>query len=258
MTKSVIDKDGETVYNVNYSYDYKGNTVKEERDGQFALKKEFAYTADNDLESTTYTVGGKTLRYTYETDRTPDRRDAKVGLPCGLEQVLAYDGLGRTKEVALGDNLVKDIYYAKFGDHATNRVSSVWHGVNGIRKENTRYTYDKAGNIETVTENGKLIARYAYDSLNRLVREDNARFGTFTYRYDAAGNILSKTEYAFTFKDELGEALSVKEYSYKQRGWKDMINLTTQKKPEIREDFGLLPLNIKQSIKKSYRSSRFT
>ena len=223
LTNSAVDKDGETVYNVSYSYDYKGNTVKEERDGQFALKKEFAYTADNDLESTTYTVGGKTLRYTYETDRTPDRRDAKVGLPCGLEQVLAYDGLGRTKEVALGDNLVKDIYYAKFGDHATNRVSSVWHGVNGIRKENTRYTYDKAGNIETVTENGKLIARYAYDSLNRLVREDNARFGTFTYRYDAAGNILSKTEYAFTFKDELGEAISVKEYSYKQRGWKDQL-----------------------------------
>lgn len=94
------------------------------------------------------------------------------------------------------------------------------------------------------------MIKYSYDELNRLVREDNARFGTFTYRYDAAGNILSKTEYAFTFKDELGEALYVKEYSYRQHGWKDMINLTTQKKPEIREDFGLLPLNIKQRIKK--------
>lgn len=187
------------------------------------MKKEFTYSADNDLEATTYTVNGKVLKYTYETDHTPDKRDAKVGLPCGLEQVLAYDGLGRTKEIALGENLVKDIYYAKYGDHATNRVSSVWHGINGIRKENTRYTYDKAGNVETVIENGKLVARYAYDELNRLVREDNVRFGTFTYQYDAAGNILSKTEYAFTLKDTPQDIISVKEYSYKQHGWKDQL-----------------------------------
>ncbi len=120
-------------------------------------------------------------------------------------------------------NSVKNIYYAKYGDHATNRVNSVWHGVNGIRRDNTKYTYDKAGNIETITENGKLVARYQYDGLNRITREDNVRFGTFTYQYDTAGNLLSKTEYAYTLSDTLGQEESVKEYSYNQDGWKDRL-----------------------------------
>lgn len=223
LTESVIDIGDKTEYTVKYEYDHKGNTVKEDRSGQFGLIKENVYTSDNDLQSTKYTVHGKTLEYTYETDHTPDKRDAKIVLPFVGTQQLAYDGLGRTKEVALGQNLVKDIYYAKFGDHATNRINSVWHGINGIRKDNTRYTYDKAGNIETVTENGELVARYQYDGLNRLVREDNAQFGTFTYQYDPAGNILCKKSYEFTTAETLGKATSVNEYSYKQSGWKDQL-----------------------------------
>ncbi len=131
--------------------------------------------------------------------------------------------MGRTKEISLGENLVKDIYYQKFGDHATNRVSTVWYGVNNVRKDSLKYTYDKAGNIETISENGKLVARYSYDGLNRLVREDNARLGTFIYRYDVAGNILSKSAYVFTLKDELGEAISENDYTYKSNGWKDQL-----------------------------------
>ena len=211
------------MYNITYEYDSKGNTVKEERDGQFALTKKFAYTADNNLESTIYTVGEESLKYTYETDNTPDKRNSKVALPFKINQKFAYDGLGRTKEISLGENLVKDIRYQKFGDHATNRVSTVWYGVNGIRKENVKYTYDKVGNIETVTENGKLVARYSYDGLNRLVREDNVNFGTFTYQYDTAGNILAKSEYAFTLKETLTEPANVNEYAYKQHGWKDQL-----------------------------------
>ena len=97
-------------------------------------------------------------------------------------------------------------------------------------------TYDKAGNIETITENGKLVARYTYDGLNRLVREDNARFGTVIYRYDAAGNILSKTHYAFTLKDELGEIVNEYEYSYRQHGWRDQLLSFGEANSDIKED----------------------
>ena len=108
-------------------------------------------------------------------------------------------------------NSVKNIYYAKYGDRATNRVSSVWYGVNGIRKDNTRYTYDKAGNISTVTENG-VVTRYVYDGLNRLIREDNPTFGKVTYEYDNAGNILCKTVRGKKYR-----------YTYPQDGWKDQL-----------------------------------
>lgn len=84
-------------------------------------------------------------------------------------------------------------------------------------------TYDKAGNIETISENGKVVARYEYDGLNRLIREDNVNFGTFIYRYDVAGNILSKSAYVFTLKDELGEAISENDYTYKSNGWRDQL-----------------------------------
>ena len=223
LLQTTVDTNGKILYNTKYTYDVKGNVVDATKDGEYALRKRNIYTKDNDLKATEYRVGKQTLRYGFETDRTPDKRSVKVELPFGANQVLAYDGLGRTKEVALGENLVKDIYYAKCGDHATSRVSAVWYGVNGIRKENTRYAYDKAGNIETVTDNGKLVARYVYDGLNRLVREDNIHFGTTTYQYDCAGNLLCKKRYTFTTAESLGEPTSANEYLYKQKGWRDQL-----------------------------------
>ena len=42
-------------------------------------------------------------------------------------------------------------------------------------------------------------ARYTYDEANQLVREDNAQTNkTVTYAYDKGGNIVTKTEYAYT------------------------------------------------------------
>ena len=65
-----------------------------------------------------------------------------------------------------------------------------------------QYKYDNCGNISEIRENGLLKARYGYDDLNRIVREDNKDFGkTWLYCYDYNGNILSKKEYAFTLED---------------------------------------------------------
>ena len=226
LKSTTVDTGDGKGYNIEYEYDkLVGKVSKEKRvvDEVSTDFKTYSYTPDGNLEKTEYKVGNQTLAYGYETDGTPDKRNSKVQLPFDVEQKFAYDGLGRTKEISLSENLVKDIYYAKYGDHATNRINSVWYGVNGIRKDNMRYTYDKAGNIETVTENGELVARYQYDGLNRLVREDNVHFGTFTYQYDAAGNILSKKSYGFTTAETLGKVTSVSEYSYKQSGWKDQL-----------------------------------
>ena len=153
------------------------------------------------------------MGYTYETDNTPDKRNTKVTLPFNVEQKFAYDGLGRTREVTLGENLVKDIYYQKFGDHATNRVSTVWYGVNGIRKDSLKYTYDKAGNITSICENGVVIARYVYDGLNRLICENNSQFNQkIKYEYDHAGNIVCKSVNGQKYK-----------YSYPISGWRDQL-----------------------------------
>lgn len=95
--------------------------------------------------------------------------------------------------------------------------------VNGMRKDDSRYTYDKAGNVETVTENGEPYARYVYDGLNRLIREDNVQFGTNVYRYDAFGNILGKYVYSYTLNRKLGLPQYVTEFAYAEHGRKDLL-----------------------------------
>jgi len=95
------------------------------------------------------------------------------------------------------------IYYRKHGDRATDIPSSVRYGMmrNGkyVISEGLKYTYDTQGNITHIYENGELSARYTYDKLSRLVREDNAKLGsTYTYGYDGIGNIEYKYVSTFT------------------------------------------------------------
>ena len=78
------------------------------------------------------------------------------------------------------------------------------------------YTYDVMGNITKVTQNGELVARYAYDKLNRLTREDNKAFGkTWLFTYDNNGNLLYKRETEFTLKENVEEsAFTTSSYEY--------------------------------------------
>jgi len=66
----------------------------------------------------------------------------------------------------------------------------------------TTYRYDASGNISEIRENNRLSVRYGYDSLNRIIREDNVRLGkTFIFDYDTNGNILFKNTFKLTFNE---------------------------------------------------------
>ncbi|MCI8368147.1 MAG: RHS repeat-associated core domain-containing protein [Clostridia bacterium] len=82
--------------------------------------------------------------------------------------------------------------------------------------ESIKYTYDRCGNISEIRENGHLKTKYTYDSLNRLIREDNKHCGTtFVFSYDQNGNITERCEYPYTLKhgEEL-EELECTHYTY--------------------------------------------
>lgn len=83
-------------------------------------------------------------------------------------------------------------------------------------REHMKYSYDENGNISKITENGELYARYAYDGLNRLVREDNKKNGeTYLYSYDNNGNILSKKQTMLTLREDVEESeFTTKDYGY--------------------------------------------
>ena len=155
-------------------------------------------------------------------------------MPSGLREYPQTDCNGRsTGRLITNSNGEKQfgeyLYYRKVGDHATNMPSSIYFGErkNGAYeiKDNIKYAYDSVGNITEIRENGALSARYEYDLLNRLVREDNKTLGkTTTITYDTNGNILSKREYAFTLCDrkELDERTELKSMQYAYCGDKLM------------------------------------
>ncbi|MBO5102698.1 MAG: hypothetical protein J6C13_01230, partial [Clostridia bacterium] len=104
-------------------------------------------------------------------------------------------------------------------------VSSIWFANAGVINESLKYKYDEKGNITEILENGVLIVRYAYDSLSRLIREDNIKLNkTTTWQYDAGGNIINRFEYDYTQSKCLINKGYVKvPYTYSQTGIKDQL-----------------------------------
>ena len=118
-----------------------------------------------------------------------------------------------------------------------------YDGDGNITKHTTQVTYESSGLfIPATTESFGLMppatsdytilqtkttsATYEYDKLNRLTRENNERLGkTWTYSYDAGGNITERKEYAYTTAEQLDNetATATKEYVYRTSGWKDQL-----------------------------------
>jgi RHS repeat-associated protein len=78
-----------------------------------------------------------------------------------------------------------------------------------------------AGNLVKIADSSYSDIKYYYDQYNRLIREDNPIYGTWTYAYDDRGNITSKVEYAYT-TGTLGTPLSTKSYVY-NGAWEDLL-----------------------------------
>ena len=138
-----------------------------------------------------------------------------------------YDTLNRiknSKHYLSGSPIqVKYSYLAGTGSNTTGFVSDITYLDSGtILIPKLSYTYDAKGNILTVSKNDSLNITYTYDSLNRLVREDNKDLNkTVTYSYDVRGNILNKKTYAYT-TGTLGTATDTITYSY-DSAWKDKL-----------------------------------
>ena len=90
------------------------------------------------------------------------------------------------------------------------------------------YEYDKQNKISAekkLNADGTTTNKYSYeyDKLGQLVRcNDAVENKTYTYTYDSNGNILTKSEYAYTLSSELGTATNTVTYSYDEQ-WKDKL-----------------------------------
>ncbi len=208
--------DGDTEKTVNYTCDSFHNITKAEtKSGEEIIATEtYSYSALNELSYKSYS-GAVSQNYSYTFNHIYPYDLLSVsfnilhifkphkdiyGRYTGRE--ITFIGLPETENLAS-----EQITYRKVGDHATNMPATVWFGSNKQIKDIIKYRYDKCGNISEILENGHTSARYEYDKLNRLIREDNKPLNrTTVYTYDQNGNITERCEYAYTWKT--GEELS--------------------------------------------------
>ena len=215
--KTIKDKNGSTIESVAYdeldrqtSHTFNGNVHTTEYNDYDQTAKEtvkFGGSIEDKLE----------YAYSYKENaaRTLDR--LTVG---AFAENYEQDKNGRSVKITKtlgGQTYTKRFGYYKQGDHATNRVNTIYYSKNGISDGKVTYTYDSMGNIISVNENGKQRYKYAYDKIGRLISEkvlDGNR--EICYTYDNSGNILTKTDNG-----------TVTDYRYKD-GTDRLISLGTE------------------------------
>lgn len=185
------DSDSDTIV-ARYEYNSNGQIIKEEY-GFNELNNPvyfYVYTYDENGKVNSVTNRG----YQYGSDKETVTNEYNYG----------------TSNILF--NETNQSYYSYYASTWSNQYS---------------YEYDECGNItkifnglEASSEN--LIARYHYDEAQQLVREDDSRLNkTYTYTYDAGGNLTSKNEYAYT-TEGLGTIVDSKPYVYND-SWNDKL-----------------------------------
>lgn len=199
-----------------YTYDEKGNTktVLAKQNSTTLSNAEYIYGTDNLLTQVKLkSMHNGSINYTYDSI---NRLANTVHTPMSGTPAVTF----KTSNAYLmvGDNrtgLIAQKIYAKI-DSTSGTAVTTQHG-------KLNYTYDSLGNIKTIKENDVLKATYTYDGLNQLIREDNVWLNkSVTYTYDQGGNILAKSEYAYT-TGTLGTVQSTVNYTYADTNWKDKL-----------------------------------
>ena len=207
-----------------YYYDTTDRMVRITRaDTNGTYEATWVYDHNDNVTQLVETINGTatTTSYTYDADNRVSSLTSG-----GLTTTYTYDGYGRIASKATpvtGAVTATTSYtFRNPGDGLTSTQVETAAVNLGDYRDNYTYSYDANGNITSIVLDGRTTT-YVYDSLNQLVRENNESAGkTWVWTYDTGGNILSKTEYAYT-TSELGEAASTVTYGYNDANWGDLL-----------------------------------
>ena len=239
-------KNGTPIYSCELDADMQ---LIHEQDYMADSETQYFYTAAGELYLTRKTLGDNViLSYTITDDETgksdyvteingtkltyssvydEETEFSKYILP-NLEEITSdTDDFGRTKNVYLkdseGNTLLSYTYtYVDKTVDGTVRTSEYVASITYSNGKAFSYTYDANGKITSVSD-GTYTTSYVYDNLGQLTRENSQKLNkTWVYSYDTAGNILSKSVYAYT-TEELGTATSTVAYGYTNSNWGDQL-----------------------------------
>jgi len=136
-----------------------------------------------------------------------------------------YDALGRVSQQVTKQGettvLTESFTYTTVNGNTSAQIAT-YTTVTAAGTTTYSYTYDGNGNILSVSD-GVNTTSYVYDKQNQLVRENNQAGGfTHTWAYDNAGNIQTRTEYAYT-TGTLGTPTDSVTYTYADETWGDLL-----------------------------------
>ena len=217
-----------------YEYDSLGRIVRQygntRTTGANRFISQFSYDVSNNVTRAVSVADGDKVatNYTYDAANRP----TKTTLNSDVNFTYSYDSLGRLSGYKLNlDGTAEVPVTYTYYDSARNSSGSTTYQTTQIKTENIggrvySYTYDKNGNILTISIDGTLKHSYVYDGLGQLERENNVDTGeTIIYNYKSdsnnGGNIISKTIYPYT-TGEVGTATRTINYGY-DTVWKDKL-----------------------------------
>ena len=225
VTKAVDYSSGETSY---YYYTFDGSLESEYRTSSDGSLTHYIITDSNGNTVEKTSVNGQTKTITTGSD---DDGKSFVSND-GVTNETSTDDFGRTTQVRTvrsDGKLVFDTDYeyanGKAENSTTNLVSKYSQSYGSDSVLSYDYSYDANGNITEIKQNGKLINKYTYDSLNELKEEyDYVNKFYINYSYDGAGNLQNKYEqvldpnYGYPTGTQHGNT-----YEYTDTSWKDKL-----------------------------------
>ena len=208
-----------------YIYDSIGRLSQFKRSDRFGGKVN--YDAYNRVTSKTYDIVDESRKTSYIYDNKTNLVETVETDKFWLDNY--YDNLNRVYKKTLQNKSSFEEYeelfeYRRDGNRTDSQVTS-----HTFKDVTMNYEYDESGNIIKITDkDGKILNEYAYDALNRLTVEKDARTKYWSeYSYNMAGNITSKVMY-FCRVDEATNSFVKQsyyrrqDYKYENNNWKDL------------------------------------
>ena len=215
-----ILKDSATGRNTQYFYDFQDRLMRYEESGQgYSNAVQWGYDDEGNMTSQEQTLNGNTYTTQYTYDKDNRLTKTTVG---NISAGYTYDAYGRMTGIVTksGDSTVLNstISYNSPSNTATSTQVSDWN--DGV--DTYTYIYNDKGNIASISSDNR-TATYEYDTLDRLTRANDPIAGkTWVYSYDSGGNILKRSEYAYT-ANALGTPSEEVTYTYGDSQWKDLL-----------------------------------
>ena len=188
---------------VNKTYNGRGRLLTVT--GASGVDRSYTYDANDNLETETLAIDGKTLTTTYGYN-SRDQLESITYPKTGRTVTYAPDSLGRPTQASPyvssvsyhNSGQISSITYANGATTSYGQNSRLWpnsfSASRGTSFISSTYGYDGAGNLTSINDsidNG-LDRTLGYDAINRLTSASGP-WGSGSFGYDGAGNVQTRT-----------------------------------------------------------------